>query len=809
AFQPHPLAVIRQPKQIDEACKEFQVFSNCRANVNCRPLWADGMSAMLEFACGQGYNTFVQVRQCVRKMTTREDIRECVSVFSRGAPQLACQSSNTLLSCALPVISEKCGTVAAQFITDYVDRFAKAINPSCKITAKSNEGAISGYNCTIEEQQVIQHCAAPLNELSSRIDELFEGGLQAFLANVKNLAPVFAQGCNLTVEFRECTKPLLMHSSRCVVSSCLIRAGEGICDQPDTAKAIDENLSCVFKQASNMEFGKCLRTTIATLKTFTLTALRTVLPRFISCIETIVIKQCGQTPLHLLKAISSSDICPLEIMSSQRPNNAPLASSISVCTPEMRTKHIACTGDFFHKYRMLPIAIINDASDISQLCEKVDAISTCSLRACEENSASALRSMLQLMCARKVQFEKHVMCLASVASSEQGAKCSTAFLTSTAENRCIALSSNAECAAPLINEACGSEALTLSFDAMNQYAEQLNSSCSISVPSVSLSTGCSEADLVEYLECETFIDPFAFNPLSFIRNATYFDEFCASSIRYKQCVTNMTCKFEPISSSNIALFETVCSNTDIRPHIECLTHYVRNGDGQKCLEAYSRIDLLAKDAPHKLCSALSAVLSCAAESIERECGVEALKKVHAVDSLWSQHFHAGCIIRINSISKESSQKPVVDFSSDAKSTEIGQEMPTEGDVGVVQNETANPEPSPEPDSSPESRSFSVPPASQPEPEPKSPTNNDGQQVSGSEIESKPQPTGANNEATPEPIPEPTTQSESSPSAEPKEEMRPNSEPEPTNTTNNRTKGCERSNPSAILFSVFAVFVLRI
>lgn len=61
AFQPHPLAVIRQPKQIDEACKEFRVFSSCRANVNCRPLWAEGMSAMFEFACGQGYNTFVQV----------------------------------------------------------------------------------------------------------------------------------------------------------------------------------------------------------------------------------------------------------------------------------------------------------------------------------------------------------------------------------------------------------------------------------------------------------------------------------------------------------------------------------------------------------------------------------------------------------------------------------------------------------------------------------------------------------------------------------------------------------------------------
>ncbi|VDM26179.1 unnamed protein product [Toxocara canis] len=137
-FQPHPLAVIRQPKQIDEACKQFRMFSQCRTNVTCRPLWADGMTAMFEYACGQGYNIFVKVRQCVRKTTTREDIRECVSTFSKGAPQLACQSSNALLSCALPVISERCGADAVQFITDYVDKFAKAIDPSCKMGAKAN-----------------------------------------------------------------------------------------------------------------------------------------------------------------------------------------------------------------------------------------------------------------------------------------------------------------------------------------------------------------------------------------------------------------------------------------------------------------------------------------------------------------------------------------------------------------------------------------------------------------------------------------------------------------------------------------------
>lgn len=60
-FQPHPLAVIKQPKQIDDACKQFIEFKKCQAVVSCFPLWAKGMSAMFEFACGPGYNTYLQV----------------------------------------------------------------------------------------------------------------------------------------------------------------------------------------------------------------------------------------------------------------------------------------------------------------------------------------------------------------------------------------------------------------------------------------------------------------------------------------------------------------------------------------------------------------------------------------------------------------------------------------------------------------------------------------------------------------------------------------------------------------------------
>jgi hypothetical protein len=194
AFQPHPLAVIKQPKEIDNACKAYKTFNECRATINCNPLWAKGMSAMFEYACGDGYRPFNEVRQCVRRTTTRDDIRECVNIFSRGAPQKACESSNRLLSCALPPITEKCGKNAVDFVKEYVRRFATTIDPQCNIEKLMSVKAIHTHNCTAGEDAIVQHCSAPLNDISSRLDELFQGGLQSFLKNLNNLAPVFAQG---------------------------------------------------------------------------------------------------------------------------------------------------------------------------------------------------------------------------------------------------------------------------------------------------------------------------------------------------------------------------------------------------------------------------------------------------------------------------------------------------------------------------------------------------------------------------------------------------------------------------------------
>lgn len=77
---------------------------------------------------------FVQVRQCIRKVTTRQSVRACVEEFSKGAPTQACMTSNALLQCAMPSISDKCDQKAATFVRNYVTRFATAVDHSCVIT---------------------------------------------------------------------------------------------------------------------------------------------------------------------------------------------------------------------------------------------------------------------------------------------------------------------------------------------------------------------------------------------------------------------------------------------------------------------------------------------------------------------------------------------------------------------------------------------------------------------------------------------------------------------------------------------------
>ena len=66
-------------------------------------------------------------------------------------------------------------------------------------------------------------------------------------------------GCTLSAQFRNCVRPITSAPEgrgSCVLSSCIIQAGSGICGQPDVSKAIDTILGCVFKQVTLLNMSK-------------------------------------------------------------------------------------------------------------------------------------------------------------------------------------------------------------------------------------------------------------------------------------------------------------------------------------------------------------------------------------------------------------------------------------------------------------------------------------------------------------------------------------------------------------------------
>uniref|UniRef100_A0A1I7UV01 DUF19 domain-containing protein n=1 Tax=Caenorhabditis tropicalis TaxID=1561998 RepID=A0A1I7UV01_9PELO len=472
AFQPHPLSVIAMPRDIDQACEAFHTFKACSAESTCHPLWARGMSAMFEFACNEANDQFKKVRKCIRETSLQEDVRSCVSDFSRGAPTAACMSSNRLHQCAIPQIHANCGQNASDWVANYIIRFANAIDVRCKVGRQLPVGRVTGIGCSAEEESIIEHCAAPLNDIGSRVEELFAGGMQSLIKNINSLAPVFAGACNLTDEFRTCAHFLLEGRTSCVVSSCMIEAGRDICQVPDPAKAIDDNLSCLFGQAQEPKFAQCIRSTISTLKQFNLSTLRMVLPKFIDCTREIVVEKCGESPIKIMKAMSSPDICPIR----------PKAIVPVNLTPSLGT----------------------------------------------------------------------VLSSTTVASTE---------------------ATSADSATSLASATCG------------------------------------ESALVDYLQCETHLDHFAFRPISIIGDPTKWAEFCEmANTTYFPCVEGLKCKYEPASSAQVSLIDSICNREitlrDQKQHATCLSEYTKSPEGIRCIEDFGKIDQLDKNAPEMMCDGL-------------------------------------------------------------------------------------------------------------------------------------------------------------------------------------------------------------
>ncbi|KAF1761070.1 hypothetical protein GCK72_009324 [Caenorhabditis remanei] len=563
SFQPHPLSVIAMPRDIDQACEAFHTFKACSAESNCHPLWARGMSAMFEYACNEANEQFKKVRKCIRETSMIEEVRSCVSDFSRGAPTAACMSSNRLHSCAIPQLQAKCGQDAAEWVSNYIIRFANAIDIRCKVGRQLPVGRVVGIGCSAEEESIIEHCAAPLNDIGSRVEELFAGGMQSLIKNINSLAPVFAGACNLTDEFRTCAHFLLEGRTSCIVSSCMIEAGRDICQLSDPAKAIDDNLSCLFGQAQEPKFAQCIRSTISTLKQFNLSTLRNVLPKFIDCTRDIVVDKCGESPIKIMKAMSTPDICPI------RPHQTPI---IPVNQPTRVTPD-----------------------------------------------------------------------LGTVLSSSTTTSSSDSEATMSSE----------------ISEEATSPAPTTP-----------------TTSSESSEPTCGESALVDYLQCETHLDQFAFRPISIIGDALKWDQFCQMANQtYIPCVESLKCKYEPAASAQIALIDSICNREitlrDQKQHAMCLSEYTKTDAGIACISDFGKIDQLDKSAPAQMCDGINHVMRCSTNEIEKRCGFDAVLHVFSIHMHWANLFNASCIVEspepskettsidVNEVEPSRDQKPVV------------------------------------------------------------------------------------------------------------------------------------------------------
>jgi hypothetical protein len=100
---------------------------------------------------------------------------------------------------------------------------------------------------------------------------------------------------------------------------------------------------------------------------------------------------------------------------------------------------------------------------------------------------------------------------------------------------------------------------------------------------------------------------------------------------YRPCLDKLECRFEPVSTASITLFENLCereiTKRDQRKHSTCLEEVVDSQVGKKCLEPYKNIDFLAKNAPGQVCSSIGQILTCAGLPISEKCGSDALLHV--------------------------------------------------------------------------------------------------------------------------------------------------------------------------------------
>uniref|UniRef100_A0A915EBU5 DUF19 domain-containing protein n=1 Tax=Ditylenchus dipsaci TaxID=166011 RepID=A0A915EBU5_9BILA len=499
---------------------------------------------------------------------------------------------------------------------------------------------------------------------------------------------------------------------------CLIRAGNGICEQPNVAAAIEENLGCVFKQVADTNFAKCLRSTISTLKTFNLEALRGVLPKFVECVEPIVLKSCGPVPLNVLKALSSSNICPVSLAIDEVSS---LATSTTAepakCTAQLLASYNQCHEQFTAKYTFWPTSLINQSVLMDEMCTDLESLSKCletsASSICEHpGKQKAIQMLSTRLCTNKSAFEQRRQCMLQMVSSQKGAQCLESFIADeTSKEYCSSLNQSTNCLSEAVFKECPPETVSFIYEHTNEYLHGLQTS---------KENSCHDQDLIQYLECEQIVDQFRFKPVAFISNSSKWNEFCTvTKEKYRPCMDALPCRFEPITGASLSLFESLCdrevTHRDQLRFAPCLSDYINTPAGKQCVEPFGSVDLLTRQAGTQLCPVVNTILNCSARAISFP------------DALYT--LPPDLPATVKETGKEN--KPQFDFSHDT--TTPSPTSPKTSEMGhQTEESTPEPEPSPEPQPSPEPE----PSATTPQPEPQPTTTTPAAKGNGQKNQSK-------------------------------------------------------------------------
>lgn len=145
--------------------------------------------------------------------------------------------------------------------------------------------------------------------------------------------------------------------------------------------------------------------------------------------------------------------------------------------------------------------------------------------------------------------------------------------------------------------------------------------------------------------------------------------------KYRPCLDKLECRFEPVSTASITLFQNLCereiTRRDQRKHAECLSEVADSQTGKKCLESYKNIDFLAKDAPEQVCSTIGQILTCAGLPISEKCGSDALLHTYDIHTTWVRAFNSTCVLQPSEVAKAEPEKTETPVQTSTVTTTTG------------------------------------------------------------------------------------------------------------------------------------------